>query len=87
MNPEIINNDRPVKRKRSGGGRAYHSRLELFAGFIRKQRQQRRTWQEIASVSGQSKPARDGRIKTSHFEGRIALERPMPHKDAMNNST
>ena len=32
-----------------GGGRAYRSRLELFAEFIREQRQQRRTWQEIAA--------------------------------------
>jgi hypothetical protein len=32
-----------------GGGRAYRSRLELFADFIREQRQQRRTWQEIAA--------------------------------------
>jgi len=32
-----------------GGGRAYHSRLESFADFIRQQRQQRRTWQEIAA--------------------------------------
>jgi hypothetical protein len=26
-----------------------------------------------AAVSGRSKPAREGRMKTSHFEGRIAL--------------
>lgn len=32
-----------------GGGRAYHSRLEPFVDFIREQRQQRRTWQEIAT--------------------------------------
>jgi hypothetical protein len=50
MNPGIINNDRPVKRKRSGGGRAFHSRLEAFTDFIREQRQQRRTWQEIATL-------------------------------------
>jgi len=50
MNPEIINNDRPVKRKRSGGGRAFHSRLEAFTDFIREQRQQRRTLQEIATL-------------------------------------
>ena len=30
------------------GGRAYRSRLEPFVDFIRAQRQQRRTWQEIA---------------------------------------
>jgi len=49
MNPEIINDAKPVKRKRSGGGRPFHSRLESFVDFIREQRQQRRTWQEIAA--------------------------------------
>ena len=41
--------DSEIKNKRRGGGRAYRSRLELFAEFIREQRQQRRTWQEIAA--------------------------------------
>ena len=50
MNPDIINNGGPVKRKRCGGGRAFHSRLEPFVDFIREQRQRRRTWQEIAAV-------------------------------------
>ncbi len=38
--------ERPMKR---GGGRAYRSRLESFVDFIREQRRQRRTWQEIAA--------------------------------------
>jgi hypothetical protein len=50
MNPEIINDGQPAKRKRGGGGRAFHSRLESFVGFIREQRQQRKTWQEIATL-------------------------------------
>ena len=50
MNPEIINDERAVKRRRAGGGRAFHSRLESFVGFIREQRQQRKTWQEIATL-------------------------------------
>lgn len=33
---------------KQGGGRAYRSRLEPFVDFIRAQRQQRQTWQEIA---------------------------------------
>jgi hypothetical protein len=41
--------DSETKNKRRGGGRAYRSRLELFAEFIREQRQRRRTWQEIAT--------------------------------------
>jgi hypothetical protein len=32
------------------GGRAYRSRLEPFVDFIRAQRQQRKTWQEIAEA-------------------------------------
>jgi hypothetical protein len=49
MNSKSINVNQPVKRIRSGGGRPFHSRLEPFTGFIREQRQQRRTWQEIAA--------------------------------------
>ena len=41
--------DSEIKNKRRGGGRAYRSRLESFVEFIREQRQQRRTWQEIAA--------------------------------------
>ena len=50
MNPEIINDAKPVKRKHSGGGWPFHSRLEPFVDFIREQRQQRKTWQEIAAT-------------------------------------
>ena len=49
MNSKSINVKQPVKRNRSGGGRPFHSRLESFVEFIREQRQQRRTWQEIAA--------------------------------------
>lgn len=50
MNSETVNDAPPVKRKRSGGGRAFHSRLEPFVDFIREQRQRRRTWKEIAEL-------------------------------------
>jgi hypothetical protein len=33
---------------RHGGGKAYRSRVEPFVDFIRAQRQQRKTWQEIS---------------------------------------
>ena len=33
---------------RKGGGRAFHSRVEPFVAIIRAQRQQRKTWREIA---------------------------------------
>lgn len=50
MNSETVNDALPVKRKRSGGGRAFHSRLEPFVDFIREQRQRRGTWKEIAEL-------------------------------------
>jgi hypothetical protein len=55
MNPDIISDGGPAKRKRCGGGRAFHSRLEPFVDFIREQRQRRRTWQEIAAVLSNEK--------------------------------
>ena len=42
--------DSNTKIERRGGGRAYRSRLESFVDFIRAQRQQRKTWQEIAAL-------------------------------------
>ena len=50
MNSETVNDALPVKLKRSGGGRAFHSQLEPFVDFIREQRQRRKTWKEIAAV-------------------------------------
>lgn len=41
--------DSETKHDRHSGGRAYHSRLETHVDFIRQQRQQRKTWQEIAT--------------------------------------
>lgn len=55
MNSETVNESLPIKRKRSGGGRAFHSRLEPFVDFIREQRQRRRTWKEIAELLGAEK--------------------------------
>jgi hypothetical protein len=42
--------DSETKNERRGGGRAYRSRLESFVDFIRAQRQQRKTWLEIATL-------------------------------------
>src|SRR5215469_13985814 len=42
--------DTETKNGRFGGGRAYRSRLKPFVDFIRAQRQQRKTWQEIAEL-------------------------------------
>jgi hypothetical protein len=38
------------RRMKLGGGRAYRSRLEMFVEFIREQRRQRKTWQQIATL-------------------------------------
>lgn len=46
MNTEANNN----ARVKTGGGRAFHSRLETFVDFIREQRRRRRTWKEIAEA-------------------------------------
>jgi DNA-binding transcriptional MerR regulator len=55
MNQKVINDIQPAKRKRAGGGRAFHSRLESFVEFIRQQRQQRKTWKEIAAALSREK--------------------------------
>ena len=43
------------RRTKTGGGRAFHSRLEPFVGFIREQRRQWKTWKEIAELLGSEK--------------------------------
>ena len=55
MNTEASNNASPARRRKAGGGRAFHSRLELFVDFIRAQRQRRKTWKEIAEALGVQK--------------------------------
>ena len=52
MDSDTRNDARPPK---SGGGPAFHSRLEPHVGFIRELRQQRRTWKEIAARLGTEK--------------------------------
>ena len=50
MDSEASNEVPASKRRRAGGGRAFHSRLEPFVDFIREQRQRRRTWKEISEA-------------------------------------
>jgi hypothetical protein len=45
-----MNDARTEKPTKRGGGTAFHSRLEPFVDFIRQQRQQRKTWKEIAHL-------------------------------------
>lgn len=44
-----------TRTAKHGGGRAFRSRVEPFVDFIREQRQQRKTWQEIAERLGSEK--------------------------------
>ncbi len=43
-----MRNSAQGKRAKTGGGPAFHSRLEPHIEFIRQQRRQRKTWKEIA---------------------------------------
>jgi hypothetical protein len=52
MDSETGQHDR---RPTTGGGRAFHSRLEPFVGFIRDQQRLRKTWKEIAGLLGSEK--------------------------------
>ena len=48
MNSETTQSLTQAKRVKTGGGLAFHSRLEPHVEFIRQQRRQRKTWKEIA---------------------------------------
>ena len=48
MNSEATRNPTEGKRVKTGGGPAFHSRLEPHVEFIRQLRRQRKTWKEIA---------------------------------------
>lgn len=48
MNSEAMQNSAPGQAVKTGGGPAFHSRLEPHVEFIRQQRRQRKTWKEIA---------------------------------------
>jgi hypothetical protein len=48
MNSEAPRNSLQEKHVKTGGGPAFHSRLEPHVEFIRQQRRQRKTWKEIA---------------------------------------
>lgn len=50
MDAEAKSSALTTKRRKTGGGHAFHSRLEPFAEFIREQRRRRRTWKEIAEA-------------------------------------
>ena len=78
MNSEIIT-VQPVKRKRSGGGRAFHSRLEPFVEFIREQRQRRKTWQEIAAALATEKNCAITAQGVHQFYRRHLRRRAQPH--------
>jgi hypothetical protein len=100
MNSKSINVNQPVKRNHSGGGRPFHSRLESFAEFIREQRKQRQTWQEIATRLRTEKDCgitSQGlhqfyrrylkRQAGSHWEGEAAMPQPTPVNPSASTPT
>jgi len=48
MNSEVTANSTETRPVKTGGGPAFHSRLEPHVEFIRQQRRQRQTWKQIA---------------------------------------
>ncbi len=66
-------------RAKRCGGRAYRSRLEPFVDFIRAQRQQRRTWQEIAGRLGTEKGCSITFQGLHQFYRRYLKRRARPH--------
>jgi hypothetical protein len=79
MNSETTNEPLPTMRTRSGGGRAFHSRLEPFLDFIREQRQRRRTWKEIAELLGSEKDCVISTQGLHQFCKRHARRQNQPH--------
>jgi hypothetical protein len=79
MNSETVNDSLPVKRKRSGGGRAFHSRLEPFVDFIREQRQRRKTWKEIAELLRAEKACAISAQGVHQFCRRYSQRQNRPH--------
>lgn len=64
---------------RKGGGRAFHSRVEPFAAFIREQRQQRKTWREIADRLTTEKGCRITLQGLYQFYRRFVKRQGRPH--------
>ena len=71
--------DSETKREWRGGGRAYRSRLESFVEYIREQRQQRRTWQEIATLLRTEKGCAITLQGLHQFYRRYVKRRSRPH--------
>jgi hypothetical protein len=74
-----MNSETKNGRSRHGGGRAYHSRLESFVDFIRQQRQQRRTWQEIATLLRTEKGCAITHQGLHQFYRRYLKRKARPH--------
>jgi hypothetical protein len=82
--------DTRTKNGRLGGGRAYRSRLEPFVDYIRQQRQQRKTWKEIAELLRSEKGC-DITFQGLHqFYRRYVKRQTRPHwedKSVLSQST
>ena len=87
MNPDIISDGGPAKRKHCGGGRAFHSRLEPFVEFIGELRQRRRTWQEIAAVLSSEKGCPITGQGVHQFYRRHLQRRAQTHWEEMSSAS
>ena len=74
-----MNEESRQPRKRSGGGRAFHSCLEPFVKFIRAQRQQRKTWLEIATALTSEKNCAITAQGVHQFYRRYLKRQTQPH--------
>lgn len=72
-------NGQQAKRAKRGGGRAYRSRVEPLVDFIRAQRQQRQTWQEIAERLGTEKGCHVTFQGLHQFYRRYVKRQARPH--------
>jgi hypothetical protein len=69
----------PSKQKQSGGGRAFHSRLEPFVDFIREQRLRRKTWKETAALLAADKGCPISAQGAHQFYRRYLHRQVRPH--------
>src|SRR5258706_13345968 len=73
-------------RSRSGGGRAFHSRLEPFVNFIRQQRQKRKTWKEIAQLLRAEKGCAITFQGVHQFYRRFLKRQARPHWERLTDT-
>ena len=82
MNSEATCSPTHAVRVKTGGGLAFHSRLEPHVVFIRQQRRQRKTWKEIAERLHNEKGCSITLQGVHQFYRRYLRRRPHWERDA-----